>query len=141
MIQTRTPSPEAGFSAIELLITLFIGVAFVATGYQLYSAVVGDGGTARSRAIASNIAYENLREQAGNTTPPACSTTATTGSITPPTNSGLDNPVITSSISAPFGCNGGGWSGTIMLVQITVQYGPASPSPRPKVTHALYANK
>lgn len=132
---------EAGFSAVELLITLFIGVAFVATGYQLYSAVLGDGGAARSRAIASNIAYENLREQAGSTSPPACSTTPTVSSITPPTNSGLDNPTITATISAPQGCNGGGWSGTLMLVQVIVQYGPANPTPRPKVTHAIYVNK
>jgi Tfp pilus assembly protein PilV len=132
---------QSGFSAVELLITLFIGVAFIATGYQLYSAILGDGGAARSRAIASNLAYENLREQAGNTTPPACSTTATTTSITPPASSGLDNPTITATISAPQGCNGGSWTGTLMLVQVVVQYGPATPSPRPKVTHALYVNK
>lgn len=141
MSHPHSTSPQAGFSAVELLITLFIGVAFVATGYQLYSAILGDGGAAHSRAIASNIAYENLREQAGSTTPPACSTTPTTSAITPPANSGLDSPTITATISAPQGCNGGGWSGTLMLVQIVVQYGPANPTPRPKVTHALYVNK
>jgi hypothetical protein len=132
---------ESGFSAVELLITLFIAVAFIAAGYQLYSAVIGDGGLARSRAIASNIAYENLREVAGNTNPSPCQPPPATIISSPamPPNSNLDNPVISAVISAPNGCGASDWKNTVMLVQITITYGPTSN--RQQVMHAIYVNK
>lgn len=129
---------QSGFSAVELLITLFIAVAFIATGYQLYSTIVKDGGDARFRARASNLAYQNLRQAASTTfacpgAPPA----ALTSNPTPPANNGLDNPVITQTITAPQGCGSGGlWTGKVMLVQITVTYGPSTN--RQDVTHAVY---
>jgi prepilin-type N-terminal cleavage/methylation domain-containing protein len=66
-------SSQAGFSAVELLITLFIAAAFVATGYQLYSVIIQDGEAAREQAKASNIAYDNLRRYSPQATSP-CST-------------------------------------------------------------------
>lgn len=128
---------NAGFSAVELLITLFIAVAFVVTGYQLYSIVVSDGGDARARAIASNLAYENLRRVSA-TTPP-CPASPTTSPITAPSNSGLDRPAITQIISAPRGCSGGAWTDKIMKVQINIIHGPNED--RQEVTHAVYVAK
>lgn len=133
---TRTSSQQ-GFSAVELLITLFVAVAFIATGYQLYSTIVKDGGEARFRARASNLAYENLRRAADTT--PACSTTPAVSTPASPSGSGLDTPVITQTISAPQGCNGSTWQDRVMKVQITVAYGPQSN--RQEVTHAVYVSK
>lgn len=134
MIRTES---QQGFSAVELLITLFVAVAFIATGYQLYSTIVKDGGEARFRARASNLAYENLR-RASDTTP-TCSTTPAVTTPASPSSSGLDNPVITQTISAPQGCSGATWQDRVMKVQITVTYGPQSD--RQEVTHALYVSK
>ncbi|MNH49902.1 hypothetical protein D3C87_1701760 [compost metagenome] len=136
---TRTSSQQ-GFSAVELLITLFVAVAFIATGYQLYSTIVKDGGEARFRARASNLAYENLR-RASNTNPSCPTTPGATIVTTPaaPANSGLDAPAITQTISAPQGCNGTLWQDRVMRVEITVEYGPQTD--RQGVTHAVYVSK
>ncbi len=129
-------SSQQGFSAVELLITLFVAVAFIATGYQLYSTIVKDGGEARFRARASNLAYENLRRVSDTT--PACPAPAPS-TIPAPSDSGLDNPVITQTISAPQGCNGASWQDRVMKVEIAVVYGPTSN--RQTVSHAVYVAK
>lgn len=134
---TRTSSQQ-GFSAVELLITLFVAVAFIATGYQLYSTIVKDGGEARFRARASNLAYENLRRAADTT--PTCSATAAVSYPTVPSGSGLDTPRIIQTISAPQGCSGSTWQDRVMKVEITVEYGPSS-STKQEVTHAVYVSK
>lgn len=131
----NNPSNESGFSVVELLITLFIAVAFIATGYQLYSAIVKDGGDARFRARASNLAYENLRRAAADTTIP-CPSGSAVSTPASPANTGLDNPIITQTISAPQGCSGGLWTNKIMKVEMRVQYGPSTN--RQEVTHAIY---
>ena len=64
---TNTTS-QAGFSAVELLITLFIAVAFIGAGYQLYAIIIKDGSEASLRAKANTIAYENLRTYSAKTT-------------------------------------------------------------------------
>ena len=130
-------SSQQGFSAVELLITLFVAVAFIATGYQLYSTIVKDGGEARFRARASNLGYETLR-QASNTTP-ACTGSDIVTTPAAPSNSGLDTPVITQTISAPQGCNSGTWQDRVMKVQVTVVYGPQTN--RQEASHAVYVAK
>lgn len=52
---------QSGFSAVELLITLFIAFLFVMMGYQLYSVAIQGGGESRAKAKASNEAYVYLR--------------------------------------------------------------------------------
>jgi Tfp pilus assembly protein PilV len=52
---------ELGFSAIELMITLFIAVSFFTAGYQIYSLITSDGFETRSRALANNTAYDYLQ--------------------------------------------------------------------------------
>ncbi len=68
MIQTSfksTSTSQRGFSAVELLITLFIGFLFIMMGYQLYSTIIASSGESRQRATANNIAYAELRKYAG----------------------------------------------------------------------------
>ncbi|MDB5161770.1 MAG: Laminin sub protein [Candidatus Saccharibacteria bacterium] len=90
---------QAGFTAVELLITLFVAAAFLIAGYQLFNVVIKDGGQARAESRAGNVAYDYLRRYAGNATNP-CSTQY------PLTNSaiqvdGLDSVTITVQISCP----------------------------------------
>lgn len=54
---------QAGFTAVELLITLMIASMFLFAGYQLYTQVTRDGNDANRLAKVSNTAYELLRER------------------------------------------------------------------------------
>lgn len=123
---------QSGFSAVELLITLFIAVAFIATGYQLYSIIINDGGDVRARARASNIAYDNLRRYTPQATDP-CSVFTPTPAPSIPANSGLSNASITVTVTCPYGSTTGM---NLTKVQVRVQYG----SPQKEVVHAIFVN-
>jgi prepilin-type N-terminal cleavage/methylation domain-containing protein len=121
---------QSGFSAVELLITLFIAAAFVATGYQLYSIVIQNGENAREKAKASNIAYDNLRRYSPQATNPC---TAVTPSPTPaiPSGSNLTAPTISVTITCPYGTSSG-----ISKVTATVTYN----NPQESIVHVLFVN-
>lgn len=123
----RSQSKQSGFSAIELLITLFIAAAFLATGYQLYSIVLKSSVTSRSRALASNIAYDALRRYSAQATNP-CSTVTPTPLPTIPTGSGITNAAITVTFSCPYGV-----TSPTSKIQVTVTYGTSGG----EVDHAL----
>ncbi len=126
MIQRGT---SQGFTAIEVLVTLFIVGFLLAAGYQAYSLVTGDSYEARQRSEASNIAYEALRRISGDATTP-CSVN-TTPSVSIPETTKLAPPRdITAGISCPFGT-----TSAISLVTVTITYGPTNET----VTHAIYA--
>lgn len=61
---------QPGFTAVELLITLFVAAAFLIAGYQLFNIVIKDGGDTRSESRASNIAYDYLRRYSNTATNP-----------------------------------------------------------------------
>lgn len=132
---------EPGFSAIELLITIFVGVAFLASGYQLYSAVVRNGADTRSQTTASNIAYDYMRRNipavsnpcVASTPVPTTTVTDTTPSTIPAAFIQL-SPTINVTITCPYGTA----SGT-SLVTSTVTYGNTTPTKQ--VQHAIYATK
>ena len=54
---------ETGFTAVELLITLFIAAVFLFAGYQLYVQVTRDASDADKTAKVSNLVQERLRKQ------------------------------------------------------------------------------
>lgn len=121
---------QTGFSAVELLITLFVAAAFIATGYQLYSIIVKNGADVRLRSVASNIAYDNLRRYASAVNGANCvANNAPTPTPTIPAGSGLSSASITVTLSCPYGS-------TISLtkVLVSVKYG----TPQQEVVHALY---
>ena len=128
----HSSSSQSGFTAVELLISLFIAVAFIATGYQLYSIIINDGGAARARTRASNVAYTALQKYSAQTTSP-CSVVTPTPTPTIPSDSGLTNASITVSISCPYGA---GTSST-SKVEVSVKYN----SPQEEVVHALYKSQ
>lgn len=123
------PNLSAGFSAIELLITLFVGAAFIGAGYQLYSISLKDGNDARLRAQASSIAYSNLRTASPKATNP-CSAQSFSGTV--PANSGLTNPTASIGITCPYGT-----SSSVSKISVTLTYGSGS---QLEVTHALYVS-
>jgi len=126
----KNNNPQAGFSAVELLIALFVAAAFIATGYQLYSIIVKNGAEVRNRSVASNIAYDNLRRYVptdNGTTCVATSTPSPTPTI--PAGTGLTSPSITVTLSCPYGA-----AVTITKVEVSVKYG----TPQQEVVHAIY---
>lgn len=111
-----TQHGNEGFSTVELLISLFVAAAFIATSFQLFSIVVGDSNAARLRSRASNIAYENLRlYSATATTGGVCSPTPS--NITPTAPSDLPLATITVSFSCPYGNNS-----KTSRIKVTVNY-------------------
>lgn len=106
---------QQGFSAVELLISLFIAAAFIGTGFQLFSVVTKDSNDARMRSKASNVAQENLRRYSGSvgttcSPPPA--------SATPTAPSDLPQGSISVSFSCPFGNNS-----QVTRIAVVVSYG------------------
>lgn len=126
----QKPRLQEGFSAVELLITLFIAAAFIATGYQLFTIIIKNGGDARMRAKASNIAYDNLRRYATQGTTP-CSTFTPNPTPSIPAGSGLSNASITVTVSCPYGT-----SAAVTKVSVSVKYS----TPQQEVIHAMYAS-
>ena len=121
---------QDGFSAVELLITLFIAAIFIATGYQLYSVVLKNGTEANQRSIASGIAYENLRRYVPQVTNP-CSNVTPNPTPSIPSGSGLTNPSITVTIDCPYGLGA-----LVGRVYVSVKYG----NPQQEVVHAIFVN-
>lgn len=118
---------QSGFSAIELLISLFIAVGFIGAGYQLYAVILKDGSDAKLRARANDIAYEKLRDYSTQATNPC---TVVTLSPTLPNPSGLPSAEIYASISCPYAPA----SDPISKVSVTVKYD----TPQKEVTHASF---
>ena len=125
---TNTTS-QAGFSAVELLITLFIAVAFIGAGYQLYAIIIKDGSEASLRAKANTIAYENLRTYSAKTTTP-CTDVAVSPQPTVPANT-IAGATIFVTINCPYGVGD-----PVSKVSVSVRYG----SPQIEVVHAAFVN-
>jgi Tfp pilus assembly protein PilE len=90
---------ESGFTAIELLITLFVAAAFLIAGYQLFNVVIKDGGQARAESRAGNVAYDYMRRYAPSATNPCTEQTPLTDSAV--SVDGLSNATITVTITCP----------------------------------------
>jgi Tfp pilus assembly protein PilE len=124
---------EAGFSAVELLITLFIAAAFLMTAYQLYTIIISDGGDARTQAKASNIAYDNLRKYTPFASNPCVTYTPATQPTVP--SGALPTP---NSITVNITCPGTTGTTSVSKVNVSVKYGP---SPQKEVVHAIFVTE
>ena len=91
---------NSGFTVVELLVTLFIAAAFLATGYQLYGAIIKDAGQTRAKARANNVAYDYLKRYESNATSPCTSMSPLTD--LPITVSGISASTISINISCPY---------------------------------------
>lgn len=107
---------QQGFSTVELLISLFIAAAFIATGFQLFFVVINDGNETRLRSRAGNIAYEKLR-QYDATAPVPCSTSHGTQTLDIPA---ADLPAASGQVTftCPYGINA-----KTTRVNVSIEYG------------------
>jgi len=118
---------QSGFTAVELLITLFIAAAFLMSGYQLYSLIMKDGGEVRATAKASNVVYDYLqRYKTSATSPCTASTPLTNQAITVDT---LASVTVSVDITCPFSS-----TMTVTKVQVTLKYG----NPQQTVINSTY---
>lgn len=125
-------SVKKGFSAAELLIALFVGAAFILTGYQLYGIIAQDNGASRSQAIASDIAYSTLRIYAGNVGA-TCSVSGLQPVSIPSSVSLPGQATMFESTTCPYGT-----SSTISEVTVYVYYGSSYSG---VVEHAILASQ
>lgn len=109
-------SSESGFTAVELLITLFVAAAFLIAGYQLFNVVIKDGGQARAESTAGNVAYDYLRRYAPQATNPCTAGTVLNNAAI--TVDGLSNVRMTVAISCPSGFSVTG----VSKVEATITY-------------------
>lgn len=128
--RTTTLRNTAGFSAVELLITLFVAAAFLVAGYQLFNAVITDGGDTRAESRAGNIAYEYLRTYSDSAANPCVALTPLVQS--PVTVEGLSNATISVTITCPVKD-----APSISNVEARITYN----TPEKTVRHATYVDK
>lgn len=126
-------SRDSGFTAVELMVTLFVAVLFIMSGYMLYDAVSSRSANTREMAEASNVAYEVLRNEGS-----AYRSISTMCSATPPSQTvtrsdlKIPSPTITIKRCKPFA------DSMILQVTVVVQYGPSEA--RKEAVHATYVS-
>lgn len=126
MISTKR---QSGFTAIELLITLFVAAAFLVAGYQLFNVVIKDGGQTRSESRAGNVAYDYLRRYTPSASDPCVTQTPLTDQSI--TVDGLVNTTISVAITCPeFSTSG------ISKIEATIKYNV----PQETLKYSTYVN-
>lgn len=96
---------QDGFTAVELLITLFIASVFLFAGYQLYTQVLKDAADADKTARISNIAYERMRKEAGVVSaafPGGCESASEDTTVETPTVTGFSAVTLTVVVDCPY---------------------------------------
>lgn len=142
MNKTKIPK-EDGFSAVELLATLLIGSIMILAFYQIYVVITQGNATAKREAVASDIAYSNLRKYtvrpsftcdtntdlvANANAPGQVLSTTTTA-----THPDLPGPVVESvRVFAPRGCD----AAYPVKIESRIEFG----TPAKRVIHATYIN-
>lgn len=121
---------QSGFTAVELLITLFVAVAFLVAGYQLYNFIIQQSSEVRNEAKISNIAYDYLRQYQSRVTNPCTSSTPLP--TTAITVQGLVNVQARVTITCPNGV-----VSRLSRVEARITYGG---SPQKELTFATYVN-
>jgi prepilin-type N-terminal cleavage/methylation domain-containing protein len=106
---------QRGFTAIELLITLFIAAAFLMSGYQLYGLIIKDSGEAKAQAVANNVVYDYLQKYQDDANDPCTAQTPLTNQ--PITETGISNATVTVAIECPYGT-----SFSLSKVKVSVKY-------------------
>lgn len=101
----NTHTKQRGFTAIELLITLFIAATFLTSGYQIYILIIKDSGTARAQSRANNLAYAYLQKYKtdSNYIKATCeAASAYSGNGTSEETDGLAAVTITVAVTCPY---------------------------------------
>ena len=126
----RQHRKQSGFTAVELLITLFVAAAFLIAAYSLFNLVIKDGGATRGESRAANVAYDYMRQYAASSTTIPC-TSSTPLTNAPLSVDGIQNVKVNVTIT----CFPDGVS-SLSKVQVTLTYN----SPTQTVTYATYVS-
>lgn len=127
---SATQHNQGGFTAVELLVTLFVAAAFLMAAYQLFTFVVRDGGETRAEAKATSVAYDYLRRYTPSVSNPC-------GGSTPLNNTPVTVDTLTQvTVSVTITCANAS-TNTVSKVQATVRYN----NPQKTVVQATYVNK
>lgn len=89
-----------GFSAVELLITLFIAVTFLIAASQLYLTILKDSNSAKLEFQIANIAYEYLQEARADAPNPCASSNPINNELI--NREGLPNMYLSVAYSCPY---------------------------------------
>lgn len=95
-------STEQGFTAVELLVALVVGVLLLGSAYQLYTTITANAGDSSRRAQASNVAYALLRQYQNSTSYVTNPCTTSTATPTVPSYANLPNATATLTVSCPY---------------------------------------
>jgi len=121
---------QSGFTAVELLITLFVAAAFLIASYQLFNLVIKDGGATRAESRAANVAYDYLRQYGASSTTIPC-TASTPLNNAPISIDGLTSATISVAVTClPDAIN------SLSKVEATINYN----NPVQTVKYALFVS-
>ena len=120
---------QSGFTAVELLITLFVAAAFLIAGYQLYVVILKDSGNARAQANASNVANNYLQRYAPTAPNPCANTTLLTAA--PINVAGLSSVTLGVTVSCPYPNNL-----NVSKVTVTILYN----NPQQTIQYSTFTN-
>ena len=125
---------QSGFTAVELLVTLFIAAMFLASGYSLYVTVMSRSSSARWQAQADAIAFDYLYTYK-SLTKVACTayTPYNNFALSKEKSAGLGDPTVTVSITCPLTA-----VNRVSKINVVVEYGPEGS--RQNVNHSMYAS-
>ncbi len=132
-MKNHTRHSQAGFTAVELLVTLFVASAFLVSGFQLFNVVIQSGGETRAASRADNEAYNYLRKYSTSAVAP-CVASAPLAANTPITITGLASPTAGVAISCPVAS-----APSLSKVESTIIFGPASD--RTTIKRSVYVKK
>ena len=110
----RHYSYSRGFTAVELIVAVVVGVLLLASGYQLYTTTLRNAGEAQMRSRASSAAYEILRDNIDNAVAP-CVTSTTSATV--PSYANLSNASASVVVTCPYGT-----SSNSSVITVTVTY-------------------
>lgn len=119
-----------GFTAVELLITIIVGMIFLGAMSQVYTVVINDAAATRYKATARSIAYTQARVTVASL---AATCAASNATITL-SSTGLPGPVSqTTNVACPY-ASAGYVNPNVARVTVTVSYGSAGDNAK----HVLY---
>ena len=134
---------QQGFTAVELLIAMIVGVVLLGSAYQLHTNVLRQSAAAQRESQASNIAYDILRTSIKSTTVVSNPCIARTLTRTIPTyyttgqtqigaGSGM---TASATVTCPYTSNT-----SLNLVTVTVEYNDTNGT-RQQVSRAITAKR
>lgn len=127
---------QQGFTAVELLITLFIAAIFLLAGYQLYAQLNDSGENAKRVATISSLVYDQLSNAHQYVAATGCTPNTSIPDQTP-TVAGFSSVQITTTVTCPFSATTGGSTNvSLITVKATYSYGSNTDT----LSHAQYAS-